>query len=281
MLRYDPKTFHQQEYIIGPPFPATPELYLALFGVCQSLGNYEIEQLIPLSVAHAVQEGEGTVEIGGKIFKAKAGDLFILRKDEHCLYYDSLGTPWKLIFFGFAGINAEKYLNMIGLTTEHPVIDIHAAGDLWIKLDLLTNEIQKHNLPGVAAVRCGWELFELLEEHCNRHSSQNFPILAETVWHIIDSSPKTITNVNQLADALHVCRSTLFRHFKDRYGISVKEHISQVRLERVKKLLAIPALSINEIARMSGFDNPQYLRTLFQKNYNMTPSQWRQKNPHN
>jgi hypothetical protein len=143
MLRYDPTTFRQQEYIIGPPFPENPELYLSLFGVCQSLGRYEIEQLMPLSVAHAVQEGEGAIEIGGKTFDAKAGDLFILRKDEHCLYYDFPGTPWRLIFFGLAGLHAEKYLNAIDLTTEHPVIDIHAAGDLWIKLNLLTNEIPK------------------------------------------------------------------------------------------------------------------------------------------
>ena len=277
MLRYNAHTFRQRTYLSGPPFPENADLYFALLGQFQSLGNYEVEQIAHGTAIHAIQEGEGTIEFNGASFTAKAGDLFVLRKDEHYLYYDLPSKPWKYIYFILSGEKAEKYLDKIGLTADRPVLDISLFSKLWLKLRLLEELIPAHKISGVTAVRTGWELFELLKERCDQDNSKKKDTLAETAKHIVDASPQIITNVNLLAEALRVSRVTLFRNFKQCYGISIKEYMNQVRFERIEKLLNIPSLSANEIARMSGFDNPQYFRRLFQKKYKKTPSQWRAK----
>lgn len=277
MLRYDAHTFRQTTYLSGPPFPKKADLYLSLFGIFQSLGNYEVEQIARGTAMHAIQEGEGTIEFKGQRYTAGPGDLFILRKNNHYLYYDHPSKPWKHSYFILSGLRVEEYLDAIGLTADRPVISITGSNKIWLKLNLLKEHIPAHGIGGVEAVRTGWELFELLKERCDRDALPKAYMLAETAKHIIDTSPHIITNVNLLAESLRISRVSLFRQFKQRYDISVKEYMNQVRFERIEQILRVSTLSVNEAARMAGFENPQYFRRLFQETYGQTPTQWRNK----
>lgn len=90
---------------------------------------------------------------------------------------------------------------------------------------------------------------------------------------------KNMTNpdftVEELAKTLNISRVQLYRKFKAILGVSVSDHINEIRLERAKELLADISLPISEIAYEVGFSSPGYFSTVFKSKYGMTPNRYR------
>jgi len=80
----------------------------------------------------------------------------------------------------------------------------------------------------------------------------------------------------QLARLANLSYCQLFRLFKTHLGQSPQRYIEQQRIGYSKKLLALPHLSIKEIALQVGFDNQLYFSRRFQKSTGLSPSQYRQ-----
>ncbi|NOU36642.1 MAG: AraC family transcriptional regulator [Kiritimatiellaceae bacterium] len=275
MIQRTTDTFDQQIHPAGSPFPADADVFLTTLATFQSLGNFKWEQVAAITAIHAVLEGEGTVLHNGIAYEAKRGDLFIFRKGEHYHYYDHPEKPWNYIYILISGSRLDALLEQIGLTADQPILNVSDFDRFWIKLNILKQEFEKEAVSGISAVRAGWELLELLKERCERHTPSLKRDVTETARQIIKFNPQTVTNVNTLADALQVSRVTLFRSFKKRYGISIKEYIEQVRFERIQTLLKASSLPISDIARMGGFTDPLYFSRAFRKRYGVPPAQWR------
>jgi two-component system response regulator YesN len=62
------------------------------------------------------------------------------------------------------------------------------------------------------------------------------------------------------------------RHTKE----SMAKHLRRVRLHRAKKLLENPYLSVEEIAKQTGFTDPSYFARVFRVVFGISPSQFRQ-----
>lgn len=60
-------------------------------------------------------------------------------------------------------------------------------------------------------------------------------------------------------------------------GTSAKEHIQQVTINQVKKLLMVENLSISEVAYKSGFKYPHHLSRVFKKMTGLSPFEYRRK----
>ncbi len=83
--------------------------------------------------------------------------------------------------------------------------------------------------------------------------------------------------VPQVARAIGVSRSTLDGHFKRVVGHSVHAEIQRVQLNAARTLLASTDLSLEEIARRSGFCHAQYLAAIFHNVCGQTPGQYRRR----
>lgn len=83
--------------------------------------------------------------------------------------------------------------------------------------------------------------------------------------------------VEELADALFLSRTQLFRKIKALTGRNVAAFIHQVRIGRVKELLASTDLTVAEIAFLTGFSDPSYLRKVFLKETGETLAVFRSK----
>lgn len=78
-----------------------------------------------------------------------------------------------------------------------------------------------------------------------------------------------------LAKRLYVSPQQLTALFRRRFGISTKEYIHQVRMERAKFLLARTEKRIYEIAFEVGFQDIDYFTRVFKQNTGTTPSAYR------
>jgi AraC-like DNA-binding protein len=122
-------------------------------------------------------------------------------------------------------------------------------------------------------IRVAWEIVELLEMASRPSEFKNKPDPAEVARNLIDQSLQCITDINTLSQGLNISRTTLFRLFKNRYGLSIKQYSEHVRFERIETLLRRRELPISEIARIGGFNDPLYFSRAFRKRYGKPPSQ--------
>ena len=71
--------------------------------------------------------------------------------------------------------------------------------------------------------------------------------------------------------------SSLRRHFRKAFGMSPVKYLCRERLGAACRLLQESALSVKEIANVTGFSDPVYFIRVFRENLHCTPGEFRQK----
>ncbi len=82
-------------------------------------------------------------------------------------------------------------------------------------------------------------------------------------------------SVEDLARSLTISRVQLYRKVKAILGISVSDHINNIRLEKSKELLLKSKQNISEIAYAVGFSSPYYFSNVFKNKYGISPKDFR------
>ncbi len=80
-----------------------------------------------------------------------------------------------------------------------------------------------------------------------------------------------------LATKLNMSNSSLYRKLKGLTNASTAEFIRSIRIKRAAQLLADKEKTITEIAYEVGFNDVKHFRTVFQKQFSCTPSEYRKK----
>lgn len=82
-------------------------------------------------------------------------------------------------------------------------------------------------------------------------------------------------NIHAAAEHVHVSAPYLGRLFKRTMNMSFNGYLSEVRLERSKRVLMDENLRIGEVALAVGFESQSYFQVQFKKKYGMTPGDYR------
>ncbi len=90
-----------------------------------------------------------------------------------------------------------------------------------------------------------------------------------------DATQLGVPTVNFFAEKLNLSPNYLSDLLKNITGKNAQAHIQESLVERAKELLSTTNLSIKEIAYNLGFEYPQSFSTMFKKNTQQTPLQFR------
>lgn len=102
--------------------------------------------------------------------------------------------------------------------------------------------------------------------------------VAETLEPVLDWATGRLDqplSVDVLARRAHMSGRTFARRFRDETGTTPHQWLTQQRLARAEELLEDTALSIEDVARRSGFGNAATLRHHFGRVRNTTPQAYR------
>ncbi len=112
-----------------------------------------------------------------------------------------------------------------------------------------------------------------IEEESFDISQQNF------LKRINDLIEKNLENssytVEDLARDLTISRVQLYRKVKAILGISISDHVNNLRLYKSKELLKMSKLSISEIAYAVGFSTPNYFSSSFKNKFGIAPKEFK------
>lgn len=96
---------------------------------------------------------------------------------------------------------------------------------------------------------------------------------------VVDSINSNISdqnfNVEKLAEMLNYSRSSLHRRMKATIDLAPIDLIRMIRLQKAVELIKLGEHRISDIAYLVGISSPSYFVRLFQSQYSMTPTEYR------
>ena len=121
------------------------------------------------------------------------------------------------------------------------------------------------------------ELTSILTEYQeNFRQKKNMNSIGAQVWKYINQNhPDPMLNVNVLGDLFHLSPAYLSRIFKEQYGISIPDYISNCRIQNAKEQLRKKDRTIEQIAEETGFLSCSVFIRVFRKVEGTTPGAYR------
>ena len=117
----------------------------------------------------------------------------------------------------------------------------------------------------------------VVERRSTDYRSLTDPAVIQAMHFIRNHACKGI-KVEQVLDSVGISRSNLEKRFKEEVGETIHAVIHAEKLEKARSLLISTTLSINEISQMCGYPSLQYFYSVFKKEYDTTPKEYRDVN---
>lgn len=119
---------------------------------------------------------------------------------------------------------------------------------------------------------------EMLQRYCslvNNHNTRSYSLPIQRVITRINFDITADLSLKTTAEYLKVNASYLSNLFKKETGYTLTNYVNKKRMEHAAFLLSTTALPISSIAQQCGILDDNYFTKLFKRQYQLTPSQYR------
>ena len=93
---------------------------------------------------------------------------------------------------------------------------------------------------------------------------------------LIEEDIRRSLTLDEMAQAVNLSPSHLYHLFKSETGASPRQYLKTLRMNQAKKLLETTFMTVKEIGLVTGANDGSHFVRDFKKQYNMTPTQYRQ-----
>ncbi len=226
---------------------------------------------------HYIVSGKGMYRVGGKEYHLSAGDMFLARESEVIYYCADEEDPWEYCWVGFNGTDAKYLLNMTSFAGDNLVIKITESEAI---LSLISNIYNGQGGDVAHETEMLGYLYLFLaklmqmneEESAVERGGYKYVRAALNFIKYNYSAP---IDVSDIAKAVGVSRSHLYRVFMMQLSISPSDYLEKYRINEAAALLKNTELSVSEVANSVGFDDALYFSRVFKKNKGVPPSKHR------
>lgn len=115
------------------------------------------------------------------------------------------------------------------------------------------------------------QYFLLLEE---KKKVRNVPFIEKAKEYTRENFDKEIS-LEMVADFIQLSPYYVSKIFKEEYGITYKDYLTKLRVEKAKELINKSELSIKEICYQIGYNDPNYFSRVFKKVTGLSPSEYK------
>ncbi|MED4958592.1 AraC family transcriptional regulator [Paenibacillus macerans] len=233
---------------------------------------------------HSVLEGEGEFRWKDQYRRCCPGDTFVIFPGVLFSYEADSQNPWHYAWVALKGAGVSRQLADVGITPGSPVChsgDIAALHRPYTRIRSAFRHADDPRLESLEA--SGW--LTLLFHQLGLANRELLPAPETMEPAMIDrqveQAVRWITlqyhqpiSIGELSRRLGYHRAHLFHAFKARTGLSPKQYLMKVRIEKAKELLAGP-LTVDQIAASVGFNDALYFSRQFKKATGLPPSEYR------
>lgn len=226
---------------------------------------------------HHILSGRGVYRCPAGTFQLTAGDTFLVCPDTEVSYTPDPLDPWEYYWVGFGGADAKLLLERTALSESAPVISVDFGAELK---DAFLEIYRSRGQESAALVRMTGKLYlalALLMERAPAPQEKEYGALQQIrhAQQFIDYNFSRPIGVEEIAQAVGLSRSTLYRQFMRLLSDSPKEYLTRVRLRRAADLLRETRLSVAAISHSVGFADSLYFSKAFHRWKGCSPSEYR------
>ncbi|WP_139997344.1 helix-turn-helix domain-containing protein [Paenibacillus paridis] len=140
---------------------------------------------------------------------------------------------------------------------------------IWKEIDRISNleNLRRYLL----------SFLQLFYEIKSGHTEQGLSKMREIIRYIHSHFHENGFNIQQIADHVNLSETYLCSYFKKQRGETIKEFITQTRVEKAKQLLLDREVKLYEVAVRLGFTDANYFSTFFKRYTGVSPSEYRER----
>ena len=236
--------------------------------------RYRSYQLI-----HFVLKGKGELHINEHTFQLKEGDAFIIPSNKISYYKASEEDPWCYVWISFLGIDSENYIYqlMTALDDIYIVHNVNIEKYKELIFEILAfqgKDISRYFYANSLLYQIMAYLFEEIPFEENQRKQNS---VADEVKFYLDVNYAEKLVLKDVAKEFGVHPNYMTRIFHEKFGISPKKYLMDLKLKKACHLLTTTSLSIGVIAGSLGFDDQLAFSRIFRKEFGEAPSRYRKK----
>lgn len=226
---------------------------------------------------HFIHDGRGIFHTNGQTYHLQKGQGFLIAPNIITYYQADQEEPWHYSWVGFQGLKAETYLQHAGLRTESPIF--HYDRDDFVQ-DCFKQMLETKIYVKSRDVRLLGFLHLLLSQLIDSANIAASPTDNRETY--VQRAVETIAKnygsrllIGDLANEIGLDRSYLSTLFKEKLGMSPQVFLIRFRMDKACELMKIPELTIGDIARSVGYEDPLLFSKVFRKVKGVSPREFR------
>lgn len=229
---------------------------------------------------HYIHKGKGIFRLGNETYHLKEGQGFLISPNAIAYYKADDIEPWSYSWCAFDGINAEGYLKRANLTNSNPIFEYNKDD----KINKCFEEmIQATNWEKSSDLRLQSLLYiflatiidEAILDSSYEEAKTNKNLYINKAIDFIHINYSRKIRVSEVAKFIGLDRKYISKLFKDIVGVTIQDYLISFRINKAKEMMKDKQLSIGDVSRSVGYDNPLIFSKIFKKVNGMSPSKYR------
>jgi AraC-like DNA-binding protein len=227
---------------------------------------------------HFVLSGSVALTYRNETVILSKGDLFCLHPHLKYSYRatdNNTAPPLRMHWFAFYGNQAAPLVERIGITEQKPYLRSRTTTELETLLmqifDLMKERQKDRDLRLQTMM---YRMFALLSQPLPTDVPDRTDWLQKCLQYMDMHFLEGIT-VSDVVQVAGVHRSHLYSEFSNRFGISPREYLIRLRMERAVEMLKQRTLFITEISLSLGYSDLYTFSRAFCNFYGLSPSNYR------
>ncbi len=115
------------------------------------------------------------------------------------------------------------------------------------------------------------------QEDRRKESSKYYLNIAKSIQYMMDNYQNPNLTIEEVSAQTNYAYTYFIKAFKKYIGDTPINHLNKIRISKAKELMKNKNLSIDEISRLTGYNNPSSLTEAFKRIMKMTPLKYRKK----
>jgi len=241
-----------------------------------------------------IRKGNGDHLLNSNRLPYKTGDLFILSPEDRHYFEIRKSTHFTFIKFTdsyFSGHKLHRPDVFLSFAPE-TIMRNKLLKEIKLRMDEPCTTILRNTIENIVAYNCRNDvassplvyyqllsIFGLIKEAVSKLSiriDDGQPDKEELISYIHQNiyDPDLI-RIKGISSHFNIAATYFSDYFKRKFSISYRNYIKEYRMKLIEKRLAVPTLSIAEIADEFGFTDESHFIHYFKKNKNISPGSYR------
>lgn len=251
-------------------------LYSAGYEACEP-GHHYGPIYRSYQLIHFILSGKGMLEIDGQTFQLGAGDAFLIPSGKISYYAADPHDPWCYTWISFLGIHSQMYAYQLIGSSPQPYIlhglDTEKYRCLIAGILALEGTATSRYFKGNSILL--QVLGELFQDVSFDERNWGKSSVADEAKFYLDVNYSENLRLKDVAHNFGVHPNYLTRVFHERFGVTPKQYLLDLKLQKARQLLCTTDLPVSVIAGSMGFEDAMAFSKLFKKSCGCSPSDYR------